>query len=363
MSDMSIEQLLRLGRQQEADSLWRSQARRNPVFMHPNHDASPRVLHLVASDRSTSYLDGDCKLAKAYANGHWEAGHLLSDQGLGTITWRLLADTDPRKVVDFIHNTNREIIVNCIADPDLYAGTLAIAEQVVREAGLPVINAPQLVRQHTRDQVARRLQGIAGLRAPKTIRVVAQKDLRAPFDFPFIARACGTQTGETLELINHAKEFDAFLTAQAGRDVYLTCFVDFRSEDGLYRKYRVRVVGNDITPNHLLIDSQWKIHGLAARKFMLDKPLLIAEEAAYLSAPLKHLDVLRRIHACIDVDFYGVDYGVLPTGELLFFEGNAVMRSINPEWRQSFPQTWVITQQLVQRFTTHLKFVAQHRLP
>jgi hypothetical protein len=83
---------------------------------------------------------------------------------------------------------------------------------------------------------------------------------------------------------------------------------------------------------------------------------LLNEERAFLSAPLVHLDILREIHKRIGVDFYGIDYSILPSGPLVFFEANAAMRSIWPEYRESFPETWAITQQLVDRFTHYLKY-------
>ena len=158
-----------------------------------------------------------------------------------------------------------------------------------------------------------------------------------------------------IELINDRKEFDSFLQRHDERQLYLTEFIDARSSDGLYRKYRARVVGDDIVPNHLFVNTVWKVHGMASRDFMLKNPAHRLEEEEYLSGPIRHLDILREIHRRIGVDFYGIDYSVLPSGSLVFFEANAAMRSIWPEWRESFPQTWVVAQQLVPRFTRHLK--------
>jgi len=351
----SLEKLLKSGRQREADLLCREQIRQSPFSFQTNYDNQPRVLRLVANDLATTYLDAESNIPQVLVVGHWESDHFFLETELGTITGHLFTDTDPQSIVDFINKTDREIIVNCIADPDLYSKTLMVVERVVRMARLPIVNSPSLIQQHTRDAIARRLQGISQLKVPRTVRMTAQPNLTKPFPFPFIARECGTQTGATMELINNVTEFASFLRGHNAREIYLTEFADFRSSDGLYRKYRVRIVGDEIFPNHLFVNTRWKVHGHASREFMLGEPAYLAEERSFLSEPLRHLDILREIHKRIGVDFYGIDYSILPSGSLVFFEANAAMRSIYPEWRESFPETWAVAQRLVDRFTQHLK--------
>jgi tetratricopeptide (TPR) repeat protein len=351
----SLEKLLKSGRQRAADLLCREQTRQGPFVFHAHYDKRPRVLRLTANDLATTYLDAKSNKPRVHVEGHWESDHFLLDTEVGAITGHLFNDTDPQSIVDFIRKTDREIIVNCIADPDLYSKTLSVAEEVVRLARLPVINPPSLIQLHTRDAIARRLQGIPGLRVPQTIRLTARPGLSNPLQFPFIARECGTQTGATMELINDRAKFDSFLQRHDERQLYLTEFTDFRSSDGLYRKYRVRIVGDELFPNHLFVNTHWKVHGHSSREFMLGGPAYLAEERAFFSEPFVHLDILREIHKRVGVDFYGIDYSVLSSGSLVYFEANASMRSIYPEWRESFPETWAITQQLVDRFTHHLK--------
>jgi hypothetical protein len=355
MPGTSLVELLVSGRQREADLLYRRQIRRKPFLLFPDFEREPRVLRLVAGDLATTYLGADGREPGALMEGHWEADHFLTEQKLGTIVGCVFDDSDPARLVRFLQARERQIIVNCIADPDLYPKTLAVAEQLVRLARLPVINSPASILRHSRDAVARTLRGIANLIVPETFRVTARTGQRPPFGFPFIGRKCGTQGGQTMELIGHRDEFNTFLLRHDGQQVYLTEFVDFRSKDGLYRKYRARVVGNEIVPNHLFAGPQWKIHGHASREFMSGNPACVAEERAYLAEPLAGHAVLREIHRRIGVDFYGIDYAVLPSGSVVFFEGNAAMRSIYPEWRHRFPETWNVTQELIRLFVDHLK--------
>jgi tetratricopeptide (TPR) repeat protein len=358
-SNMALEKLLKSGRQREADLLGRELARRRRFSFHPNHDRRPRVLRLVAHDLAT-YVDLKTDEATVRLDGHWESDHLLLDKEIGTITGHLFSDSDPQIVADFIHKTDRDLIVNCIADPDIHSDTLRVAEHVARLARRPVINPPEFIQRHTRDATARCLQGISQLKVPQTVRTTARPNAPAPFPFPFIARVCGTQTGITMELINNPTEFDSFLQSHDSRNIYLTEFIEFRSTDGLYRKYRIRVVGDEFLPNHLFVDTGWNVHGTGSREFMSGEPDLLEEERAFLSGPPTHLDIFREIHERIGVDFYGIDYSILPSGCVVFFEANAAMRSFYPEWRESFPETWAITQRLIHRFTHHLKCRVQN---
>ena len=360
MAATSIEDLLKAGRQEEADLLCRNTARKNPFKYHADHNNSPRVLHLISIDLATAHLNAKREKARFRVSGHWEADHFLIGKGFGTITAMIASDANPYRFVEYIHKTNREIIVNCIADPDLYSQALLAAKSIVEMAGLPIINPPSSILRHTRDAVASSLQGIPNLKVPQTARATIQPDLVVPLPFPFIARECGTQTGATMELINSAAEFDSFLERYNSREAYFTEFVDFQSPDGLYRKYRVRIVGNEIIPNHLFVNTQWNVHSQASREIMSSNPEYLAEERAFVSEPLDHLDVLREIHRRIGVDFYGIDYAVLPGGSLVLFEANASMRS---ERRDAYPQTWAIAEDLVDRFVTYVKFKAGTQQP
>jgi hypothetical protein len=222
MPATSLVELLVSGRQREADLLYRQQIRRKPFLLYPNSEEEPRVLRLVAGDLATTYLGGDGHEPGALMDGHWEADHFLIERKLGTIVGCVFDDSDPARLVRFLHARERQIIVNCIADPDLYPKTLAVAEQLVRMARLPTINSPASILRHSRDAVARTLRGIANLIVPETIRLTARTGQQPPFAYPFIGRKCGTQGGQTMELIGDTGEFDTFLRRRDGQQVYLT---------------------------------------------------------------------------------------------------------------------------------------------
>src|SRR5438270_862921 len=70
---------------------------------------------------------------------------------------------------------------------------------------------------------------------------------------PLIVREAGSHAGKGLTLIadsDATDELERF--AFDGRDLYVTAYVDFRSSDGLYRKYRVLVVDGVPFPRHMV---------------------------------------------------------------------------------------------------------------
>lgn len=109
----------------------------------------------------------------------------------------------------------------------------------------------------------------------------------------------------------------------------VTDFVDFRSEDGLWRKYRMVYAGGRLLRRHLLIDQQWNVVG-QSRYFMHERDLF-GEEREWLSRPVApeaqplEARVLEQFEA-MELDFGVIDYAVLPDGELVIFEINACVQ-------------------------------------
>jgi hypothetical protein len=124
---------------------------------------------------------------------------------------------------------------------------------------------------------------------------------------------------------------DADVAAAAGAlgTCTVTDFVDFRSEDGLWRKHRMVYAGGRLFRRHLLIDEQWNVVG-NSRYFMHARELF-GEEKEWLSRPIApetdpvDASVLKQFEDS-ELDFGVIDYAVLPDGELVIFEINACVQ-------------------------------------
>ena len=127
---------------------------------------------------------------------------------------------------------------------------------------------------------------------------------------------------------------DALANAPFDDVIYAIQFVDSRSADGWYRKYRVVFVDRVPYPYHLAISDDWLVHYWTAH--MGRDAAKRAEEAAFLENPAQAIGergmaALHAIGAALDLDYAGIDFGIGPAGELLLFEANATMVIAPPD--------------------------------
>lgn len=241
-------------------------------------------------------------------------------------------DLRQRRPLDF---SPYRFLINLITEPEENGDLLDGLKKTLREAPGLVINRPEAVLKTTRDQVSRRLAGIPGLLAPKVIRFKTGKpDLalqmieRAGLGYPVIVRQAGTHTGIILGRFDSPAELGEALTG-AG-DHIATEFVDFRSDDGLYRKYRYFFIGRRIIFRHMLVSDSWNIHARDRRRFMLNRPELLDEERSLFDRPQGALPdaviaTLDEVRERMGLDYFGMDFGLMRDGRIVLFEANATM--------------------------------------
>ena len=233
-----------------------------------------------------------------------------------------------------------------ITEPENSARILAKLKELLRGVQARVINPPDAVQCSTRDQVAQLLSGIPGLIVPKTVRLrgdnaqlAAETIERARIARPVIVREVGTHTGRTVGL--HTSVADAVARLEAGKEYIATQFVDFASPDGLYRKYRVWFIGPHAVLRHMYVSDGWNVHSADRARFMAHHADVIAEERALIESAEPFgadvREVFRAVRERMPLDFFGLDFAVLPDGNVVLFEANATM-SFFPLWRDSNPE-------------------------
>ncbi|MGY8705836.1 tetratricopeptide repeat protein [Bradyrhizobium sp. 18BD] len=223
-----------------------------------------------------------------------------------------------------------DVVVNLVSDADQGGEVLPLVAALARATGKPVINDPGKILRTTRDATALGLAGIAGCVVPRTIRVGAGEGLaaRAELAFPLLARPAGTHGGDIFEKLDDDVALATFLAEHADSDRYVIDYVDYRSLDGFFRKYRFLFVGEDILPYHLAIGDDWKLHRDSTE--MAHHAWMQAEEERFLRDPGKvfgaaHDDMLRAIRDRIGLDYFGIDCALDRDGRLVVFEVNASM--------------------------------------
>ncbi|QPF89654.1 tetratricopeptide repeat protein [Bradyrhizobium commune] len=232
-----------------------------------------------------------------------------------------------------------DVVVNLVSDADQGATVLPLATAIARRLGKPIVNDPEKILRTTRDATALALAGIDGCRVPHTVRIAAGEALPASLDlaFPLLARQAGMHGGDVFEKFEDAAALDAFLAAQVDHDRYVIDYIDYRSADGFFRKYRFLFVGEEILPYHLAIGDGWKLHRDSTE--MVRHVWMQDEEEHFLRAPEEvfdaaHYDALRLIRDRIGLDYFGIDCGLDRDGDLVVFEVNASMlvHDQNPEF-------------------------------
>ena len=232
-----------------------------------------------------------------------------------------------------------DVVVNLVSDADQGAEVLPLAIAIAEALGKPIVNDPAKVQNTTRDATAAALAGIDGCRVPRTVRIAAGEGLPAGLDlaFPLLARQAGMHGGDVFEKFDDVAALAAFLAAQADHDRYVIDYIDYRSVDGFFRKYRFLFIGEEILPYHLAIGDDWKLHRDATE--MGRHVWMQDEEERFLRAPEQafgaaHDEALRVIRDRIGLDYFGIDCGLDRDGNLVVFEVNASMlvHDQNPEF-------------------------------
>ena len=238
-----------------------------------------------------------------------------------------------------------DVVLNMIADADYDEEILPYAADLVQALGRPVVNHPSLVGLSDRDSMARRLAGIALCRIPRTVRLagVALSDaLRdqgvAGFHAPFLLRVAGNHGGEEFDRFDDWNAVAEFVARRPEAEYYLSEYLEYRSEDGCYRKYRLISVGGKLFPYHLAIHDHWKVHHF--RTDMAQQAWMRAEEERFLRDPFSvfdepHQEALRAVAAASGLDYCGIDCSLDRDGDIVVFETNAAML-VHDEKDQTF---------------------------
>jgi len=137
-----------------------------------------------------------------------------------------------------------------------------------------------------------------------------------------LLRAPGFHTGRHFVRVADAQELAGAARALPGRDLWAIEPLDARGADGKFRKYRVMWVAGRLYPLHLAVASHWKVHYFTAE--MADTSAHRREDQAFLAdmaavVGARGMAALERIAAALGLDYGGIDFGLGPAGEILFF--------------------------------------------
>lgn len=224
-----------------------------------------------------------------------------------------------------------DLVINACGESVAARAAIDGAQQIIDRLALPAINDPARLRALGRDRLAQALAGIPGLNVPAARRLdraaLAQAATGAATSFPLLVRPVDAHGGRGLERLDDAAALASYPGRVVAGDYDVTPFVDYRSADGFYRKYRILFVDGVAYPYHLAIDDRWMIHYY--RTGTAETPWMRDEEAAFLVAPERAIagwnDAVPALAAALGLDYLGIDCAQLSDGTLLVFEADSSM--------------------------------------
>ncbi len=225
--------------------------------------------------------------------------------------------------------------------------TLAEIDGLAPNWPRPMLNLPRNVLGLDRHTLCDLLKNVAGLEIPPTNRVSRNwlinialgacpvSDVLADGDFPIIVRPIGSHAGLGLEKLDDAGEVAVYLENRPEDTFFISRFVDYSSEDEMYRKYRIVLVDGKAYGCHMAISDQWKIWYLNADMILNEGNR--AEEARFMATfeeefAARHKDALSEMARRIGLEYCTVDCAETKDGKLLIFEADntAIVHDMDP---------------------------------
>ncbi|MGX7745021.1 ATP-grasp domain-containing protein [Rhodopseudomonas parapalustris] len=255
---------------------------------------------------------------------------LLQDSGIELLTLYVL---DGIPLPDPLPEHDVAIVI--ASDSDECRAALAAIEARAADWPAPLLNPPHLIRHLDRDKLYRLIGDVEGLAIPATVPVgrdalmaaangsAALPEVASGLDFPIIARPRGSHAGFGLARIADSVALLDYLRDRQESDYFIARYVDYASEDGQFRKYRVVVVDGKPYACHMAIADRWDIWYLNAG--MAEDEVKRLEEAAFFHTfdfgfALRHKTALEGMIERIGLDYFTIDCAQMPSGDLLVFE-------------------------------------------
>jgi hypothetical protein len=205
----------------------------------------------------------------------------------------------------------------------------------------PLLNDPRHIGILARDRLAQALGGLPGLMIAPTVEVSRSALRRIPIEqllpegrFPVLLRPVHSHAGAGLMKIESVGDLSMYLLMTEENAFYLTQFIDYRGQDGWFRKYRIAFVDGVPFLCHMAASDHWMVHYLNAG--MAESPAKRAAEAAEMAGfdagfAARHRGTFDAMCGAIGLDYFSVDCSEAPDGRLLVFEADiaAIIHSMD----------------------------------
>lgn len=272
---------------------------------------------------------------------------LLEESGIELLTLYVVAGVELP-----VPLPEHDVAIVIASDSEECREALRKIDSVAASWPRPLLNPPHLVSNLDRDKLCRLLAGIGGLEIPATAGVTREQleqvasadrrlpDLAAGLRFPLIVRPRGSHAGVGLARLDDAAAVRGYLAERPEQEFFVSRFVDYSGDDGLFRKCRIVVVDGQPYPCHMAIADRWDIWYLnAGMAFSEDKRF---EESEFMRTfangfALRHKRALAAMIGRVGLDYFTVDCAENKNGELLIFEADNTAVVHNMDSPDVFP--------------------------
>ena len=282
-------------------------------------------------------------LLGAVGGGHVPLRYLLDTSRFATVALGMLSPDQPDAPLGQVSLEmlkEVDVVFNTLGDADRDGGQIQAAQRLCAAIGKPVVNLPAAIPATARDRAAELFADVDGLVVP-TVHRASPADLPTwSIDHPLLVRPAGDHGGENLVLLRSPADRNAYLAETPPERLLLTEFHDFRSPDGLWRKYRIIFVGGRPYPYHLAIGEDWLVHYWRAEMARsawkkVEEERLLNDWRGVFGA--RAAAAVEAIGQRLGLDYAGMDCALTADGRLLLFEANACILLHLDEPAASFP--------------------------
>jgi len=235
---------------------------------------------------------------------------------------------------------DHDVLFVAVAQSDRNMPLLKQIDAAIASWPRPVLNRPDRIALMSRNEACSLLKFVPGVNMPITVRVdrkilkqVAHRelpltDILTDGEFPIIIRPVDSHAGKDLDKIENLDALISYLQNRPNNEFYLSRFIDYRGQDGLFRKYRIVLIDGRPFACHVGISEHWMIHYLNAG--MAESAEKRAEEERFMidfdnAFARKHAETFHAINERVGLDYLGIDCGETADGKLLIFEIDSCM--------------------------------------
>jgi glutathione synthase/RimK-type ligase-like ATP-grasp enzyme len=162
----------------------------------------------------------------------------------------------------------------------------------------------------------------------------------AELQFPIIVRPRGSHAGVGLAKVDDCAAIGRYLGERAEQEFFVSRYVDYASDDGLFRKYRIVVVDGRPYACHMAIADRWDIWYLNADMAFSESKR--REEEDFIRTfdsgfAVRHQSALAAMIDRIGLDYFTIDCAENKREELLIFEADNTAVVHNMDLPEVFP--------------------------